>query len=178
MKLLNFILNEFGNNFLKTGFLRARVSFLAAGFFVWSGCILPQERFIPDSDLNPTDYVYKGDLQGLENSLRAGKGINQRDPFFRNYTPLMVAAREGEYLIAEYLVRNGADVNARTRDGHTALMMAAFNRYPEIVKLLIRSGADIHATTVQGHTAWSEATLEDSKRVQEILLQAGAGKKQ
>ncbi|MBM9576586.1 ankyrin repeat domain-containing protein [Leptospira sp. 201903070] len=140
------------------------------------GCILPQERYGMQS-LSPTDYVYKGDLQGLENSLRSGHGINQRDPFFRNFTPLMVAAREGEYLIAEYLIRNGADVNARTRDGHTALMMASTNRYPEIVKLLIQSGADVHATTVQGHTAWSESTLEDSKRVQEILQQAGAGRK-
>ncbi|RHX87949.1 ankyrin repeat domain-containing protein [Leptospira stimsonii] len=143
---------------------------------VLAGCILPQERNAPYI-LSPTDYVYKGDLQGLENALRSGQGINQRDPFFRNFTPLMVAAREGEYLIAEYLIRNGADVNARTRDGHTALMMAATNRYPEIVKLLIRSGADVHATSAQGHNAWTESTLEDSKRVQEILLQAGAGKR-
>ncbi|PJZ54475.1 ankyrin repeat domain-containing protein [Leptospira adleri] len=146
--------------------------------FIWlAGCIVPQDRngaYI----LSPTDYVYKGDLQGLENSIRSGQGINQRDPFFRNFTPLMVAAREGEYLIAEYLIRNGADVNARTRDGHTALMMASTNRYPEIVKLLIRSGADVHATSVQGHNAWTESTLEDSKRVQEILLQAGAGRRQ
>ncbi|RHX92351.1 ankyrin repeat domain-containing protein [Leptospira stimsonii] len=143
---------------------------------VLAGCILPQERNAPYI-LSPTDYVYKGDLQGLENALQSGQGINQRDPFFRNFTPLMVAAREGEYLIAEYLIRNGADVNARTRDGHTALMMAATNRYPEIVKLLIKSGADVHATSAQGHNAWTESTLEDSKIVQEILLQAGAGKR-
>ncbi|AOP36169.1 hypothetical protein A0128_18360 [Leptospira tipperaryensis] len=150
---------------------------VAAVFVGLTGCIIPQERYGAQI-LSPTDYVYKGDLQGLENSLRSGQGINQRDPFFRNFTPLMVAAREGEYLIAEYLIRNGADVNARTRDGHTALMMASTNRYPEIVKLLIRSGADVHATSVQGHNAWSESTLEDSKIVQEILLQAGAGKRQ
>ncbi|EMN71799.1 ankyrin repeat protein [Leptospira interrogans serovar Icterohaemorrhagiae str. Verdun HP] len=86
----------------------------------------------------------------------------------------MIAAKEGEYLISEYLIRHGADVNARTRDGHTALMMATFNRYPEIVK---RSGADVHTMTLQGHTAWSESTLEDRKIIQELLIKAGAGTK-
>ncbi|WP_061249847.1 ankyrin repeat domain-containing protein [Leptospira alstonii] len=176
MKLLNFILKEFGKNISHKN-IPILISFVTA-VLVFAGCIVPQERYFSYPNSSPTDYVYKGDLQGLENSLRVGQGINQRDPFFRNYTPLMVAAREGEYLIAEYLIQNGADVNARTRDGHTALMMAVFNRYPEIVKLLIRSGADLHATTTQGHTAWSEATLEDCKIVQDILLQAGAGKKQ
>ncbi|TGK35947.1 ankyrin repeat domain-containing protein [Leptospira gomenensis] len=141
-------------------------------------CILPQEKiYSANTGPSPTDFVYRGDLEGLENSLRSGKGVDQRDPFFRNYTPLMVAAREGEYLIAEFLIRKGADVNARTRDGHTALMMAAFNRYPQIVKLLIRSGADVNASTVQGHTAWTETTLEDYKKVQDILSEYGAGPK-
>ncbi|EMO55216.1 ankyrin repeat protein [Leptospira noguchii] len=54
----------------------------------------------------------------------------------------MIAAKEGEYLIAEYLIQIGANVNTRTREGHTALMIASYSRYPEIVKLLIRSGTD------------------------------------
>ncbi|MDV6236119.1 ankyrin repeat domain-containing protein [Leptospira ellisii] len=152
---------------------------IAAAFCLLAqACVLPQEKYYSvGTGPNPTDFVYRGDLEGLENSLRSGKGVDQRDPFFRNYTPLMVAAREGEYLIAEFLIRNGADVNARTRDGHTALMMAAFNRYPQIVKLLIRSGADVNAVTVQGHTAWTETTLEDYKKVQDVLTEAGSGLK-
>ncbi|PJZ30497.1 hypothetical protein CH378_07635 [Leptospira kmetyi] len=176
MKRSLFVFEKAGKNFFHKITETTIVPVFVSSLF-FTGCIFPQERYASYPGLSPTDYVYKGDLQGLENALRSGQGINQRDPFFRNYTPLMVAAREGEYLIAEYLIQQGADVNARTRDGHTALMMAAFNRYPEIVKLLIRSGADLHATTTQGHTAWSETTLEDSKRVQEILLQAGAGKR-
>ncbi|EKO52113.1 hypothetical protein LEP1GSC127_4557 [Leptospira kirschneri str. 200801925] len=85
--------------------------------------------------------------------------------------PLMIAAKEGEYLISEYLIRH---VNARTRDGHTALMMASFNRYPGNRKT---SGADIHTMTLQGHTAWSESTLEYYKMIQDILIKAGVGAK-
>lgn len=47
----------------------------------------------------------------------------------------MIAAKEGEYLISEYLIRH---VNARTRDGHTALMKASLTVIPEIVKLRVR----------------------------------------
>ncbi|MGJ4715883.1 ankyrin repeat domain-containing protein [Leptospira interrogans] len=173
MKLLSSILNKFRKNFCKKDNIKY-IHFVFGTSLFFTMCAFPQERSV---SYHPTDYVYKDDLQGLQNCLRLGRGVDQRDPFFKNYTPLMIAAKEGEYLISEYLIRHGADVNARTRDGHTALMMATFNRYPEIVKLLIRSGADVHAMTLQGHTAWSESTLENRKIIQELLIKAGAGTK-
>lgn len=145
--------------------------------FQISDCMLPQiPQVTVRGEAYPSDYVYKGDLHGLERSLYRGFSVNTRDPFTQNYTPLMIAAREGETAIAEFLVRNGADVNAKTRDGHTALMMAVYNRNLEIVVLLLRSGADVHAKTKQGHTAWTEATLEDSQKIKELLFSSGAGK--
>ncbi len=139
--------------------------------FGFQACIVPQTR-----GGYPSDYVYKGDINGLERAVRFGHSVNTRDPFTLNYTPLMIAAREGETAIAEFLIRNGADVNAKTRDGHTALMMAVYNRNIEIVELLLRSGADTNVKTKQGHTAWSEATLEDSKKIKDLLLSAGVGR--
>ncbi|MFB5649289.1 ankyrin repeat domain-containing protein [Leptospira wolffii] len=163
--------NIFGFN------LRKSFSGIFCGFFLLGlqACMLPQVR-IANTGAYPSDYVYKGDLGGLERSLHSGFSVDTKDPFTRNYTPLMIAAREGETEIAEFLIRNGADVNAKTRDGHTALMMAVYNRNIQIVSLLLRSGADVHAKTRQGHTAWSEATLEDSTKIKELLSNAGAGK--
>ncbi|OOV40115.1 hypothetical protein B1J93_19855 [Leptospira kirschneri serovar Pomona] len=167
MKLLSLILKEFEKSFCKKNKIKyIHLVFGTSLFF--TACVFPQQRYV---SYYPTDYVYKGDLQGLENCLRLGGGINQRDPFFKNYTPLMIAAKEGEYLISEYLIRH---VNARTRDGHTALMMASFNRYPGNRKT---SGADIHTMTLQGHTALSESTLEYYKIIQDILIKAGVGAK-
>ncbi|PKA17081.1 ankyrin repeat domain-containing protein [Leptospira haakeii] len=125
----------------------------------------------------PSDFVYKGDLFGLQNCLRSGYSVDTRDPFTRNFTPLMIAAREGEVEIAEFLVRSGADINAKTRDGHTALMMAVYNRNLDIVKLLLKSGANVHTKSKQGHTAFSEASLEESIQIKEILLPYEIGPK-
>ncbi|TGN03108.1 ankyrin repeat domain-containing protein [Leptospira dzoumogneensis] len=125
----------------------------------------------------PSDFVYKGDLFGLQNCLRAGYSVDTRDPFTRNFTPLMIAAREGEVEIAEFLVRNGADINAKTRDGHTALMMAVYNRNLDIVKLLLKNGANVHIKSKQGHTAFSEASLEESIQIKELLLPYEIGPK-
>ncbi|PJZ26800.1 hypothetical protein CH352_03700 [Leptospira hartskeerlii] len=125
----------------------------------------------------PSDFVYKGDLFGLQNCLRAGYSVDTRDPFTRNFTPLMIAAREGEVEIAEFLVRNGADINAKTRDGHTALMMAVYNRNLDIVKLLLKNGANVHIKSKQGHTAFSEASLEESIQIKELLASHEIGPK-
>jgi ankyrin repeat protein len=149
----------------------------AFAFFavIFQNCYLPVKSN-NNYYLAPTDYVYKGDLYGLKSALARGASIEERDPFMQNYTPLMVAAREGNLEIAKWLVENGANVNARARDGHTALMMAAYNRYPDIVKLLIQNGADVHAVSNQGHTALSEIRQNEFKIIEEDLLNAGAKK--
>jgi len=40
--------------------------------------------------------------------------------------------------VVELLLENGADVNAKNKDGMTALMYAAEKGYKEVVELLIR----------------------------------------
>ncbi|EIE02502.1 ankyrin repeat domain-containing protein [Leptospira licerasiae] len=149
--------------------------------FLWiflTSCISPQFAMSGGGGSPyPSDFVYKGDLFGLQNCLRAGYSVDTRDPFTRNFTPLMIAAREGEVEIAEFLVRNGADINAKTRDGHTALMMAVYNRNLDIVKLLLKNGANVHIKSKQGHTAFSEASLEEAIQIKELLLPYEIGPK-
>ena len=152
-----------------------RSAFLFLTIFLIN-CISPQYAGGGGSPY-PSDFVYKGDLFGLQNCLRAGYSVDTRDPFTRNFTPLMIAAREGEVEIAEFLVRNGADINAKTRDGHTALMMAVYNRNLDIVKLLLKNGANVHVKSKQGHTAFSEASLEESIQIKELLLPYEIGPK-
>ncbi|TGL63629.1 ankyrin repeat domain-containing protein [Leptospira sarikeiensis] len=152
-----------------------RIILLLVGFLLLN-CVSPQFAVGAGSSY-PSDFVYKGDLFGLQNCLRSGYSIDTRDPFTRNYTPLMIAAREGEVEIADFLIRNGADINARTRDGHTALMMAVYNRNIEIVKLLLKNGANVSIKSKQGHTALSEASLEESLQIKELLASYELGPK-
>ncbi|XP_062319718.1 fibronectin type 3 and ankyrin repeat domains protein 1 [Osmerus eperlanus] len=59
------------------------------------------------------------------------------------WTPLMrVSAVSGNPSVASLLIRAGADVNARDKDGKTPLMVAVLNNHEELVQLLLDSGAD------------------------------------
>lgn len=147
---------------------------LLLGFF--SGACLTPDYNRSSYRENAADVVYRGDLFALQNSIQRGASINERDSFQRKYTPLMVAAREGELEIARWLIERKADVNAVTRDGHTALMYACYNRNTDIVKLLLDSGADPYKKTLQGHTAMSETTREEEKDIRELLIKAGVRK--
>ncbi|EQA44345.1 hypothetical protein LEP1GSC050_2648 [Leptospira broomii serovar Hurstbridge str. 5399] len=35
--------------------------------------------------MHPTDFVYRGDLEGLRKSLSDGHSVNSPDPFMQNY---------------------------------------------------------------------------------------------
>ncbi|EFJ42907.1 hypothetical protein VOLCADRAFT_66387 [Volvox carteri f. nagariensis] len=60
-------------------------------------------------------------------------------------TPLHVAAAEGAYSVVEWLVQEGADVNAIDRHGRTPLEEAARNDHGEVVRLLIQFGGSLVA---------------------------------
>ena len=86
----------------------------------------------------------------------------------RGKTPLILAAMEGHLDVVEFLIENGADVDAKDYAGRTALMEAALWCQWTVAKHLIKIGADIDVADVRGHTAsdYAENTLlnEDLRR--------------
>ncbi|MDP6306878.1 MAG: ankyrin repeat domain-containing protein [Verrucomicrobiota bacterium] len=82
-----------------------------------------------------------GNLAGVQAELDKGVDVNEVDRGFYNLTPLHWALSKG---VAEFLISEGADVNAITLEGSTPLHFAAFNGYKEIAELLIDNGADVN----------------------------------
>jgi ankyrin repeat protein len=55
---------------------------------------------------------------------------------------MMVMAKLNQPEILKFLIKKGANVNARRDEGHTALIYAAYNGQRENVKALLAAGAD------------------------------------
>jgi uncharacterized protein len=65
---------------------------------------------------------------------------------------LMIAAENGELNRVRALLGKGADVNARSKSGHTALILAAAAGHLEVVKALLNAGADANTRAYSFHS--------------------------
>lgn len=72
------------------------------------------------------------------------------------------------------MILNGADVNAKDKDGWTALMLATDNKDFKTVELLLKLGADIDLQNDEGQTALMIAALIDEKDIGNFLILSGA----
>lgn len=86
-------------------------------------------------------------------------------------TPLHSACAISNFEIANLLIRNGADVNARQQQGVTPLHSAAYNGKIELVKLLIQNGADTSAEMENGKTTADIAIEKEHKEIAEYIIQ-------
>ncbi len=58
------------------------------------------------------------------------------------FTPLMVAAQNGDINIIELLLIHGAEINAKNDKNHSALSLAIVNQHDDAVEFLLANGAD------------------------------------
>jgi hypothetical protein len=89
---------------------------------------------------------------------------------------VLAAPPLGPALATNFLLENGADVNAKDPQGRTLLMLAAASdALPvDVVTNLIARGVDVNAKTPEGETALSHARLRGHTPVVDLLLKAGA----
>ena len=87
---------------------------------------------------------------------------------------LIIAAEEGSTEDVLSLIKNGANVNAKTDEGVTSLMYASQNGYLEVVQILIYNGADVNAVPNDGSSALIAATRFNHVDVMDTLIRHGA----
>ncbi len=93
-------------------------------------------------------------------------------------TPLILAARDGDAEKVEALLKTGADVNVKNKEGTTALMASTWGKTGRgdvsIAKALIVSGANVNASNAYGRTALMDVAGNGNVEFTSLLLSAGA----
>lgn len=104
--------------------------------------------------------------QSSESSLDPLQGLNT----------LHIAAQDGNIQQCRKLLKQGADVNARTEDIYesTALMLAVVAESATVVKLLLKHHADANIHSFGGSTALHKAVQLGSQEIAQLLLANGA----
>jgi ankyrin repeat protein len=117
----------------------------------------------------------KGDLTKVKELLKQDPAlVSARDKMGK--TPLHLAAENDHKDVAEFLLANGADINAKdSNGGFTPLDLALSGaRYKEMVEFLLAKGADANATSNQGLTPLMEAAMRGQRDAADLLLAKGA----
>lgn len=132
-------------------------------------------------DINGRSLLYLASYNGyvpiIDTLIKYGANPNIKansDELFIGDTPLIVASRAKDKVIAEKLLRAGADPNIQNDNGETALHIVSDESFTSIVELLLKSGADPNLRTIEGYTPLYRAVHWNNYDIVEMLLQAGA----
>jgi len=112
---------------------------------------------------------------------RVAELIGQQPDLIKSYshdgwTPLHLACFFGHPALAEILIAQGSDVNARSRNPmrNAPLHAAVAGRNREAVRMLLEHGADVNARQEGGWTALHSASQNGDVEMVRLLITAGA----
>jgi ankyrin repeat protein/Flp pilus assembly protein TadD len=111
-----------------------------------------------------------GRLDAIAVLVRAGASVNWES----RMTPLHWASHGGHVRAVEFLVENGARLEAASESGLTALTTAASRGHAPAVRTLIRLGADTEAKGTSGMTPIQYAAVFGYEDVIAALVEGGA----
>jgi len=109
---------------------------------------------------------------GSSHGVSTPSTVNQVDA--KGFTPLMRAARDGDFATVRTLLSQGADVNAKAKNGTTALLLAAMRDHGRVALELIDAGADVRYADIGGYTPLHWAGWKGNVTVIRKLLASGA----
>ena len=81
----------------------------------------------------------KGNIQRIQELVRQYPDTMHAQDY-KGFTPLILAAYNGQAEAVEFLLKNGADADAQDVSGNTALMGISFKGHENIARLLLQYG--------------------------------------
>lgn len=121
---------------------------------------------IEDGDLDAVAYLIEEDGAAVDTPIDYGE---------HSITPLLKASWDGDLPIVEYLIKKGANVNARATDTkETPLMNAVTREHTEVVKALLAAKADVSLRNSFDFNPFTSAVAAGNQEIAGLLLDAGA----
>ncbi|WP_374699517.1 ankyrin repeat domain-containing protein [Wolbachia endosymbiont (group A) of Limnophora tigrina] len=116
----------------------------------------------------------QGDLDKVTNLIEQGAEVEAKDKDKDNKTPLHLAAEGGYKIVVDFLLSNGANIEAKdNKDGWTPLHYAVMKGHSEIVQLLLDRGANINSKAYNGREPIHAAVQFNQAHLVKFFLKKG-----
>lgn len=119
------------------------------------------------------DAARTGDLAKVKALVKENPALVSSQDEKYGETPLHFAALNDHKDVAEFLLENKADVNAKSKNGSTPLHLAAGKGNKDIVELLLANKADINALDSEGWSPVHSAVVFNQKETKDLLIAKG-----
>lgn len=149
--------------------MKTLLAALLVAVFLTTGMVCGQG--VQDAGVSLHMAALQGDLQTIEQQIKDGADLNQKDAF--GSSPLVLTTVFNKTDCAIALIEAGADLGIRNNDGGTPLHTAAFLCREAIVQALLDNGADRYLRDNYGNTPSDSvvAPFADVKMVYDALGQ-------
>jgi ankyrin repeat protein len=121
------------------------------------------------------DAARKGDLAKVQALVKENPSLVSSTDKMGD-TPLHLAAQNDRANVVEFLLANGADVNARNNNGSSTPLDLALSciNHKDTLPLLLAHGADVNLKNSSGVTPMEATAMRGSKDDMAVLLAHGA----
>ncbi|XP_055988933.1 M-phase phosphoprotein 8 [Sorex fumeus] len=120
------------------------------------------------------DAVKNGEYIKVKIALNSNEDYNLDQEDSSGMTLVMLAAAGGQDDLLRLLIRKGAQVNGRQKNGTTALIHAAEKNFLTTVAILLEAGAFVNVQQSNGETALMKACKRGNSDIVRLVIECGA----
>ncbi|KAM6179037.1 M-phase phosphoprotein 8 [Rhynchocyon petersi] len=120
------------------------------------------------------DAVKNGDYITVKIALNSNEEYNLEQEDSSGMTLVMLAAAGGQDDLLRLLIKKGAKVNGRQKNGTTALIHAAEKNFLTTVAILLEAGAFVNVQQSNGETALMKACKRGNSDIVRLVIECGA----